>query len=241
MWSRGEVGSVPDLPGRIWQTWGSDDQQMVPSGWTRIRSEPSPGVFDAALHAVVVAAEGGSGHRPDALLGWRSSQPGDLQDFLRVERLVREQRGGERVELAPPCLQQLHRLGIRVLQDPPDFGVNQACRVVAVRSPAGQTRPLVRFTDGAIAARERHRTQLIAHAPASDHLARNRRGLLHIALRPRGARTVDHVLSAAFVVRDSLALCLIQHNRSGRSKRDRFQRVQKILQVDGVFIASGRQ
>src|SRR5258708_39335698 len=146
-----------------------------------------------------VTAERGERHRQLEHPGARRrSESGDLQDFLLVERFVLQQRFGQLIELWPLLTQEPHCLRIRLVQHPSYFGIDQARRVVAVRAPStGHPGPAFRRVKseksvGAVS--EGNRTELVAHAPAGDHLPHDARRLLHVAFGTGGARAIDDVL-----------------------------------------------
>src|SRR5919199_1181203 len=94
--------------------------------------------------------------------------------------------------------QQVGGFGVRCVQNPADLGIDQPCRVLAVRPPSADTWFSFRCSNLAIIrAAERHRTELVAHAPARHHLTSDAGCLLHVALGTGGASAIHDLLAGA--------------------------------------------
>src|SRR5262245_10219079 len=133
--------------------------------------------------------------RRPALEGRRRRQPRHCEDLLLVERLALEQRGYERVERLAVLREQPHGLHVALVDDALHLGVDDARGLLAERPIGSEAAcdPEVRVR----ARRELHEPELIAHAPARDHVARDLGGLLDVVLRARGARAVHQLFCGA--------------------------------------------
>ena len=85
---------------------------------------------------------------------------------------------------------------VRLVGEPPHLGVDRLlCQLRGLGDP-GQQRPV------ALGGKHRDRPDRRAHAPAPDHLPRDRRHLLEVRLRTRGDAAVDELLGDAAAQRD---------------------------------------
>src|SRR5205823_7374750 len=115
-------------------------------------------------------------------------QPHDLVGRGLVDRLLLQQALDERIELGPVRLEEGDDLLLGPVDDAPDLGVDQLLGALRGLGYAGQERPL------AVAARDRDRPDLVAHAPAADHLAGDVGELLDVGLGAGRDLVVDDPL-----------------------------------------------
>src|SRR5205085_9675886 len=108
-------------------------------------------------------------------------ESGDLENRLLVEGLALEQRMRERIERLAMLVEQPLRLVVAFADDPPHFLVDELRGFLAERALTGIRRRPAQI--GILARRELHHADALAHAPARDHLARQRGDLLDVALR----------------------------------------------------------
>ena len=102
----------------------------------------------------------------------------------------------EAVELVAVLGEQLRDLCVRVLDDPVHLLVDQPLRLLRGLARAGEERPLP------VARQQRERAELVAHAPAADHLAGDLGELLDVRLGAGGDLSVDDLLRDASAERD---------------------------------------
>src|SRR5919199_3448967 len=120
------------------------------------------------------SAEGRGRHGGDRRLGAARGWPyaGDFDDLSLVERFALEQRTRQAIERITLLAQQPHAVGVALLQDPLDLTVDHLGGRFAIRF--GVAEPAVRIApeERVLAWRQRHRAELVTHAPARDHLPR---------------------------------------------------------------------
>ena len=109
------------------------------------------------------------------VLGLLRGHTGSLVRGILVERLVLEQRGGERVQARPLGLQQLGDTCVGLLDDPPHLLVDQPLGLLADLRGAGEERAAL-----AVAGDQRQRPEVGRHPPPPDHLAGDPRQLLDV-------------------------------------------------------------
>src|SRR5688572_85501 len=113
----------------------------------------------------------------------RRRQAGDREDLRLVESLLFQQRNDEHVERVAVRAQQPQRLVVTLTDDAPNLGVDRLRRRLAEWPICSERRRAAEIRVRAW--RELHEAQLLAHTPARDHVAREPRRLLDVALGSR--------------------------------------------------------
>src|SRR5579859_6569831 len=93
--------------------------------------------------------------------------------------------------------QQADAFGVALLEDPLDLGVDDLRGRLAVRLGAAEAAEWLAGEKRVFAGRKRDRPELFAHTPASDHLAGQISGLLHVVFGARRAAAVDPLFGPA--------------------------------------------
>jgi hypothetical protein len=107
-----------------------------------------------------------------------------------------QERLGQRVKAVALARQQIHGLGIALVDDPAGSAVDGTCRLIAIRSRLAHRRGAVEEV-AFFGAAQRQQSHLRAHAPARHHGARQVGHLLEVVLSACRDRAIDHLLGGA--------------------------------------------
>src|SRR5947208_8068340 len=99
-----------------------------------------------------------------------NQQPGRPTYRRFVQRLVFEQSRGQPIQLTPVRLEQTRRFAGGFLQQTLDLGIDRVGRCRTIRLAPTKSEVFQASAGGSISRRECDRPELLAHAPARDHL-----------------------------------------------------------------------
>ena len=117
-------------------------------------------------------------------------EPGRGVRLRPFERLRLEERLGERVEPFAVVGEQLHRLVVRLADDAPHLVVDP------LPSPLGDLRVAGVARAVSVLRQDREEADLVAHAEAADHVARERGRLADVGFGAGRLVAVDDLLAA---------------------------------------------